>query len=178
MRGKKLLTLGCVVAILACGACFLPPPRPVPPPLAPALRASRRIRVEVVNLSPTQHIAPQRFGSTLMTNINNRLSGTRLKATTDAASRPGDAVLHIDILQESASAPTPSNPGRSMSTFSVAFNGSFIAANGDVLRRASNRTFSSYPVYIFSDSDPWRDSVLKVEMLFTNAVLKEFFSAP
>lgn len=49
MLEKKLLTLASAAAIVACGACFLPPlPQhpPLPPPVRSALQSIHRVREE------------------------------------------------------------------------------------------------------------------------------------
>jgi hypothetical protein len=174
MRGKKLLTVGCVVGILACGACFLPPPRPAPPPLAPALRASRRIRVEVANLSPTQHIPPPRLGRALVEQMNDRLARADIKARTNTDSKTGDAVLHIEILQESvATAPAP-YPDRLI--FSVTFEGTLAAANGAVVWHVANRTCTSQPLYRVTAR--WDDPSHVMDYLLAQDVVDQIFGSP
>ena len=61
MDKEKLVTLACVLGILACGACFLPPPRPnhpppPPPPPQPALHGIATILVDVSNQSESRHL--------------------------------------------------------------------------------------------------------------------------
>lgn len=169
----KLLTVGCFMAILACGACFLPPPRTAPPPLAPDLRASRRLCVQVANLSPSQHIDSRRLEAMFVMNINKTLDGMRLKAQKDVPPQQGDAVLHVSILEESAAAAS----GQSSFTFSITFNASLTASDGVVVWHCSRRTFTSRLTHAYSESDPWRDySVYAIDLPFIESVVKEMLS--
>jgi hypothetical protein len=181
MQRKKLLAVACALGILACGACFLPPPRPTAPPLAPDLRASRRIRVEVANLSPTQHIPPQRFSRTLVERMNDRLARAVIKARTNTDAQTGDAVLHIEILQESvASKSAPSYPRQSGVVFSlsVIFNGTLTAANGAVVWHVTNRTFTSQPLYVSNVAAPWDDRNHVIDYLLAHDVVSQIFGSP
>lgn len=181
MHRKKLFTVACALGILACGACFLPPPRPAAPPLAPDLRASRRIRVEAANTSPTQHIPPQRFGSTLVGRMNDRLARADIKARTNTEPKTGDAVLHIEILQESVtSKPAPSYPKQAgvVFNFSVVFNGTLTAANGAVVWHVTNRTCTSQPLYVSNVDAPWNDSSHVIEYLLAQDVVNQIFGTP
>ncbi|MFZ0395481.1 MAG: hypothetical protein WCF17_00705 [Terracidiphilus sp.] len=181
MHREKLITAACALGILACGACFLPPPRPAAPPLAPDLRASRRIRVEVANLSPTQHVPPQRLGRTIVERMNGRLARTDIRARTNTEPKTGDAVLHIEILQESvASKSAPSYPRQSgvVFNFSVFFNGTLTAANGAVVWRVTNRTCTSQPLYVSNVAAPWDDSNHVIDYLLAQDVVDQIFGTP
>lgn len=181
MRRKKLFTAACAAGILACGACFLPPPRPAAPPLAPDLRASRRIRVEVANVSPTQHTPPPRFSRTLVEQMNYRLARANIKARTNTDAQAGDAVLHIEILQESVtSKPAPSFPRQAgvVFNFSVIFNGTLTAANGAVIWHVTNRTCTSQPLYVSNAAAPWDDSSHVMDYLLAHDVVDQIFGGP
>lgn len=181
MHRKKLVTAVCAAGILACGACFLPPPRPAAPPLAPDLRASRRIRVEVANLSPTQHIPPPRLGRTIVGRMNDRLARAPIKARTNTDAQTGDAVLHIEILQESvASKSAPSYPRQSgvVFSFSVIFNGTLTAANGAVVWHVTNRTYTSQPLYVSNVAAPWDDWNHVIDYLLAHDVVDQIFGTP
>jgi hypothetical protein len=104
MLEKKIVTLACAAGILACGACFLPPlpmHKPPPPAVPPNLRGIGRIRVQVMNASPTQHLDATQLASWLANQINDRADHTTV--TGFAAQQPGneDAVLEVTILSES-----------------------------------------------------------------------------
>lgn len=105
MRSKQLLTALCALGILGSGACFLPPPRdiePPPPPLHVDLRGSRKIRVEVTNSSPSQHIDARDLAWAVTTMLNQKANESGITAYEDGQSKSGDAVLRISILRESA----------------------------------------------------------------------------
>ncbi len=105
MLGKKLLTAGCALGILAIGACFGPivSNPPPPPPLRP-LEGVRTIRVVVTNASETQHITASRLENSVILQINNRfgreMGGLHAISSDDAGS--ADATLSVTILNESA----------------------------------------------------------------------------
>jgi hypothetical protein len=103
MVKKKLLTLAGVLAILASGACLLPPlPRhkPPPPPVLNGLDGVSRIRVEVVNSSPSHHLEPVALAQKVAEAINQQTAKTKINAHAAIASEGGDAVLLITVLSE------------------------------------------------------------------------------
>lgn len=113
MVKKKLLTLAGVLAILASGACLLPPlPRhePPPPPIRRGLDGVRRIRVEVVNSSPSHHLDPAALAQTVAEAINQRSAKTKIGAHFAKEARGEDAVLVITVLSETLEA-APVEPG-------------------------------------------------------------------
>jgi len=105
MLGKKLLTIGCVLGILACGACFGPvyhgPPPPAPPPLRP-MEGVHTIRVTVTNASDTKHFASSRLAQSVIDQINylSRRRNSGLHAIGSEAAKPADAILAVTILTE------------------------------------------------------------------------------
>jgi hypothetical protein len=105
MWKKKLVTLAGVLGILACGACFLPPPHPYHPPPPPPLRASlrdiRNISVEAVNESGLHHLNPADLAAAVARDIDFRRFETHIGAAPQGDADP-DARLQITITDETA----------------------------------------------------------------------------
>ena len=174
MPGKQLLAVGCAVAILAFGACFGPGPRPAPPSLAPDLRASKRILVEVVNLSPTQHVPPRRLAAKIASALNERLNGADIPVVANVARRPGDAVLHVEILTESLNSESASASELVKKILRATYSVSFTAGNGASLWSASNLG-SSTARYGSSDSDEklWKMVLGELEVAIADNLEKQ-----
>jgi hypothetical protein len=107
MLEKKLLTLGCAVGILACGACFLPPlpeHQPPPPPVRLDFHGIRKIRVEVINNAAAHGIDPDALGGWIEFGIKTqaRAAGVKAFSQTESANKDADAVLHVNVLSETA----------------------------------------------------------------------------
>lgn len=103
MVKKRLLTLAGVLAILASGACLLPPlPRHEPPlpPVLNGLDGVHRIRVEVVNSSPSHRLETGAVALKVAEAINQQSAKTKINAHAAKASEGEDAVLLITILSE------------------------------------------------------------------------------
>src|SRR5208283_5679577 len=109
MLRKKLLTIACVVGILACGACFMPspnqsppvrPPIPISPPKRTDLSGIRMILVEVTNTSGTHHVDPQAFSRMIASVYNEHTHPLYPRAYTQGAPKPDDAVLQVTIMKE------------------------------------------------------------------------------
>jgi hypothetical protein len=94
MRRKKLLTVGCAAGILACGACFAPPPR-----IRVNLHGSRRIRVRVNNTSDTRRVDPAVLGPCIADAVNGNIRG-KATATAGGEAQPGDIVLEVTVMDE------------------------------------------------------------------------------
>ncbi|HKF48175.1 MAG TPA: hypothetical protein VKB38_12515 [Terracidiphilus sp.] len=119
MHRKQLVTLGSAVGILACGACFLPPPRPAPPRPRPHLNlhGSNRIRVTVTN-SGTQAIDTAMLERCLVGSINHRRPAGVPAAVGGGNAQNNDAVLQVTVENETAT-PEPQRSSRDVSTWDV-----------------------------------------------------------
>ena len=105
MLGKKLLTVACVLGILAIGACFGPiGGNPPPPPPLGRVEGVHTIRVAVTNASDTQHIGPSRLARSVILQINNRfgreMGGLHAIGSDDAG--PADAVYSVTLFSETS----------------------------------------------------------------------------
>jgi hypothetical protein len=110
MFSKKLLTVACVVGILAFGGCiFIPsgnvaPPPPPPPRLE--LRGIQNIQVAATSLSESNHINPSALAQAVTNNINSRTVVTGIKAEVQKEGEIRGAALKISILSETATRDT------------------------------------------------------------------------
>ena len=105
---KKLLTIACVIGILACGACFAPVYRPpTPPPPRPQqqhidLRGIRMIDVAVTDASDSHHIAAAVLAEEIVKVVNAYARETGVRANIPAVGVKKDAELQITILSQHA----------------------------------------------------------------------------
>lgn len=157
MLRKKLFTLACAAAILASGACFLPPPRSRPPtPPMIDLDGSRSICVVAGNLTTTMHIDPAQLSQSVADRINQREQGTGIAARACTGSLTNDTVLRIAIVDESARSEPSSSTRASEWTLSVAIDATLSAANGAVLRSVNHWVCTSPSRRLPSSiADPW-----------------------
>jgi hypothetical protein len=106
MVKEKLVTLACVLGILACGACFLPPPRPYhpppPPPLRPSLQGVRTIAIAVSNQSESRRMNPADLATMMTHDIQFSDYGSRITAIGEGVADP-DAHLVVAIQKETLS---------------------------------------------------------------------------
>ncbi|HTB98394.1 MAG TPA: hypothetical protein VK716_15395 [Terracidiphilus sp.] len=144
MLKEKLLTLGCVISILAIGACFLPPPQrkspPPPPPLRVDLKQIHSVAVTVLDPDLPQHPGLSNFASAIVLAINNYSWNTGFSAhPTDHAQPPPDATLVITILSATA-APEPINGSGSTThlTLGLIHSATLTSADGRVLWQELN----------------------------------------
>src|ERR1035438_6901552 len=102
MLGKKLLTLACLLGILACGACSGPAYRP---PVVRPMVGVRTIQVVVANDSESRQLDPARLSAAIVVMLNRRHDGIgngAFQATSAETLGDADAVLDVKILKESA----------------------------------------------------------------------------
>ncbi|HTV16565.1 MAG TPA: hypothetical protein VMD92_15850 [Acidobacteriaceae bacterium] len=104
MDRKKLLTASSVVGLLACGACFLPPPRP--PRMHPL--GSESVYVKVTDLSQPPLVDGDAFGRSVAQDINAKTHRPTARCGGEVTS--DDAVLQVFLIRETATA-GPSSPG-------------------------------------------------------------------
>ncbi|WP_109484512.1 hypothetical protein [Occallatibacter savannae] len=103
MLRKKLLALGCAVAIVGVGACFLPPEHVAPPPLPPYLGHIRTFSVEVQDASGQDVIDGGAMSREVVSNFNQLWKEFILRARQSRTSSPNDPILRIKIVRKSAS---------------------------------------------------------------------------
>jgi hypothetical protein len=123
MDRKKLLTVVSVVGLLACGACFLPPPRPA---RIHRLR-SESVYVKVTDLSQPPMVDGDEFGRSVAQDINAKMH--RPTARFGGEVTPEDAVLQVFLLKEAATS-TFVRPGASEWTLTVTIYGTMTAPSG------------------------------------------------
>ncbi|HUB52001.1 MAG TPA: hypothetical protein VL986_07635 [Terracidiphilus sp.] len=104
MVKMKLLTVAAILAIIACGACFLPPimdrqPTAPPPPRPPKLTGISTVRVFVIDNSIPADIDTAAAAAEVVQSINH--SGSKA-ITAHAGGEPGDADLNIAINNDAA----------------------------------------------------------------------------
>lgn len=158
------MTVVCAIGILACGACFLPPPRQtLPPPPRIDLRGSRDISVVVTNVSETHHIDADAFGRWIADAINEDSGPSGPKAHGGGKPNPGEAVLQISIKKESAESRTDTiPPALSVWTLSTTIDAMLLAADGTVVLHLSNDEYRSNARRRASDSqDIWRSQTVE-----------------
>ncbi len=147
MLEKKLITLGCAVGILACGACFLPPlpqHEPMPPPVRLDLQGIRRIRVEVTNESQSHDLDPNALANWIEIRIDSqaRRAGVKTFSQRDHASVDADAVLKVAVLDESAlPVRMRSNGSDEDWNFQVNISGVLTKKNGQVVWRETDGNY-------------------------------------
>lgn len=141
MVRKKLLTLLSAVGLLACGACFLPPPHPQPPPPPPYLRGVNGIFLEVTDSSDPRRIDTDHLGQWIATSINTWDQGRKPKVHWGGQRSAGDAVLHVSVGNEGAVSEPKPQSSETRWTFTASIAATLTAADGTVLWQNSNRQF-------------------------------------
>jgi hypothetical protein len=154
MLGKKLVTLACAIGILACGACFLPPP-PYHPPPGLDLHGVQRIRVEAENVSESHHLDPSDFASMVAIYINYLTSETRVAAASEKEAGVAESVLHVSVLSESM---LPYRIEKRALPFKISISATLTKPDGEL---AWHETGAVYSVTYYgspdSSADVWKD---------------------
>jgi hypothetical protein len=135
MIEKKLITLACVLGILACGACF-GPIHTAPPPPPPILDSNgiRSVNVTVVNASASRRVDPDQLGGAIANNINQRSRGNGVTAQTQRQTGKGSAVLEVIIESESATPRPPvSSAGTELWTFDFKVSATLTTDDGRLI---------------------------------------------
>jgi hypothetical protein len=163
---KKLVTLACAAGILACGACFVPPQpthTPPPPPLPLDLRGISRIRVQVTNASPTQHLDATQLASWMASQID--VQAGRAAVTGFAAQQPGneDAVLEVTILSESTKLQSAAaSNGKATWEIELSLTAALTRLNGQVVWRESDGNYrASRALPQEAEPDLWKEPVVQ-----------------
>jgi hypothetical protein len=139
MIEKKLVTLGCAVGILACGACFLPPlpeRKPPPPPVLLDFKGIQKIRLEVSNASESHHLDPEALAGWIEFRIDSdaRRAGVKAFSQKNPASANADGVLKVNIVSETAA---PQQGGASVAgedwTFQIRLSAVLTKKDGEVV---------------------------------------------
>jgi hypothetical protein len=145
MLGKKLLTIACVLGILAFGACFGPVYHPPPRPLAPGLDLSgvHSIGVTVTNNSESHHVDTSTLEKVLEEQINDQSRDIKVKARVQKGTGSGDAVLAVVILSENATEDSrPNAIGYHNWTFVMKMSVTLTARDGRVIWNGTNEDYS------------------------------------
>jgi hypothetical protein len=137
MRRQKLVTLGCVTGILACGACFLPPPHEPPPPLPPALAAVHTIAIRVEDVTAENRLDPVSMSEATARNFNRLWADFRIRAKPFSAESKSDAVLRITVRRKTESC-SPSS-GKLFCSYEMVGSFTVTNAGGGVLQNTAEQ---------------------------------------
>lgn len=159
MLVKKVITLAGALGILACGACFLPPPdrQPPPPTLRQGLQGVKFIDVIVTNLSESHHLGPDLLAIAAVARINGETRFTGIRASTGPVTVPPDAILKIDILSERATPHVRKDSGSNMNWFfEAAFSATLTNHDGQVVWQETNKMHSIWQVASGNEAEAWK----------------------
>jgi hypothetical protein len=137
MRRKKLLTLGCAAGILACGACFLPPPHEPPPPLPPNLAAVHTIAIQVEDTTTENRLDPVPMSEATARNFNRLWADFRVRAKPFGAESKSDSVLRITVRRKTESCSL--SGGKMFCSYEMIASFTVTAADGSVLQNKAEQ---------------------------------------
>lgn len=132
-----MLTLGCAVGILACGACFLPPPHEPPPPLPPTLAAVHTIAIQVEDTTTENRLDSVLMSEATARNFNRLWADFRVRAKPFGAEGKSDVVLKITVRRKTESC-RPSG-GKLFCSYEMIASFTVTAADGGVLQNKAER---------------------------------------
>ena len=133
MLWKQLLTLGCVVGILACGACFGPGYKPPPPRPLPNVKT---IQIVVTNTSKSQHVPPFALAQAIAGPIRKKMQLVPELGPTSQNAPVPDAVLQLQVTDEDASFNAGAKArDKSIWIFNLSLKASLVRSDGKVLWR-------------------------------------------
>ena len=154
MREKKLLSVACVLAILAFGGCSWPGPPPPPPPyLAPV----HTIAVQVQDASGQDPIDAEAMSRAIVSNLNGTWNGVHAEA--NRSSTRSDARLDIVIVRKTFLCGAPSAQNREQCKFHVTTSSTLTASDGKVLWAKSDHTWNfTLNLKSTESSNPWKQN--------------------
>jgi hypothetical protein len=173
MLSKQLITLASILAILGCGACFLPSPidrtPPPPPPLHIDLRGVRTIGVTLTNESETHRLGPAQMAKCIVDEANYDYRETKVRVRVHRDGGNEDAELKLVILKEGAVRLPNPRPGVTQKwAVRVSVSGTLTARDGRVIWQETNRELDAGTAIMATDeaeflqklSVPWVNSEL------------------
>lgn len=169
MLRKKLLTLACVLGILACGACFGPiysPPAPPPPPLRTDVHGIHTIRVTVSSPSESHPLDPATLAEAVVDKVNWQAGVTGIHAHVQEEAGNEDALMEVKVISESVhSSESPSPAGTRKWTFDFKLSATLTRQDGEVVWRETNRDYSFFD-YLATDNpaDLWDNPPVRIHV--------------
>jgi hypothetical protein len=170
MLEKKLLTLGCAIEILACGACFLPPLPEPKPPLPPALASVHIIAIDVEDGTASNFFDPRFMSNTTAGNFNRLWKEFPVRAKAFNAGGPSDATLKITVLRNKASC-KPGDKGKQFCSFEMIASFAVTAAEGRILENKSEE-ISKFGLWLEGKPLPesWNSNPFRQEAAYALAM--------
>jgi len=152
MLKKKLLTIAGVLAILACGACLMPPLPQHHAALPPGLSSVHNIAVDVEDRTASHLFDPPAMSNATASNFNELWSEFPVRANPFSARTPSDAVLKIAVLRKTASC-TPHDNGKQFCSFEMISSYTLTAADGTILQSMPQKS-AKFGVWYQGNSPP------------------------
>ncbi len=178
MLRKKLLTVACVLGILACGACFLPPsgnspsypPPPAPlPPLRPELQGIKAIRVVVIDATATHVLDPSQVAQSVSAHLLEQASHSHINLEKSDALQSGEAVLCI-TLQSTTAVPHNPESGKSVRAwrFYLSYTATLTDTRGQTIWQRKDQSYDHiYALQANGPANVW--TAPGIQGLFPNA---------
>ena len=161
MLHKKLIAIGCAVAIVGMGACFLPPEHVQPPPLPPYLSDVRIFSIEVHDESGQDVMDDDAMSREVASKFNQLWKDYGLIARPVRGSKATDAVLRIRIERKSASV-LQETIGRPRWEFHLRASFALTAADGRLLwQKPEENTKFIIPLENGFPPDGWQSRVIR-----------------
>ncbi|WP_348262162.1 hypothetical protein P8935_20445 [Telmatobacter sp. DSM 110680] len=170
MLHKKLFTLACAIAVVAMGACFLPPEHVTPPPLPPYLAQVRVFVIQVEDASGKDLVDGDAMSRAVAANFNQLWQDYKVRARALQSSGNKDAILKITINHKSTSGPSAS-AGKQRWEFELNTSSILTAPDGSVLWQEPNETSQSI-VWLTNGLPPdgWNSRIVRSETAYSLAM--------
>jgi hypothetical protein len=179
MLKKQLITLAAILAILSCGACFLPVMidrrvQAPPPQLHINVRGIHRVSVQVSNSSSTHHLESSELARCVTGEINHRSQNTHVKVALPDDPKPVDATLHVHVLEESLE-PSATQTAGALETWNFKFlveatlktrDGREIWHQAPQRYLSSERLAQSDPAWVWRSLHPWIENQLSSRIIY------------
>jgi len=164
MLGKKIFALGCAIAIVALGACFLPHDHVPPPALPPYLGHVHHLSIEVRDTSGQDLFDESAMSQAVASNFNELWKDFSVRAKPVQAAKPSDAVLRIAITHKSASGGAT---GKQAWTFDLNSSLTLTSTGGRVLwQRGEENTRFRLSLEDGLPPDAWNSRVIQHEAAY------------
>ena len=171
MLKKKVLTVACAIAIVATGACFLPPEHVPPPPLPPYLVQVRTFAIQVQDASGKDLIDGDAMSRAVASNFNELWKDYSVRARPFQPSGHTEATLRITLARKSASG-SSTEQGKQRWNFELSASSTLTAPDGRLLWQEQDEN-SHFTVRLENGLPPdgWNSRIVMKQSAYSLAMV-------